>query len=64
LELIDHPEECRMSTDEPYTKFINATEISQKILEKTYLEKYIKTSASLESPAVLRKYGRTSTGLP
>ncbi|KAJ7906948.1 hypothetical protein B0H13DRAFT_2332997 [Mycena leptocephala] len=62
LELIDHPEECRMSTDEPYTKFINATEISQKILEKTYLEKYIKTSASLESPAVFAKIWKDIDG--
>lgn len=62
MELIDHPEECRMSTDEPYTKFINATEISQKILEKTYLEKYIKTSASLESPAVFAKIWKDIDG--
>ncbi|KAJ7123405.1 hypothetical protein C8R44DRAFT_735054 [Mycena epipterygia] len=44
LELIDHTNERRTPMDERY-----------KILEKICPEKYIKTSASLESPAVFAK---------
>lgn len=63
MELIDHPEEGTRPADERYTKFINATEVSQKILDKTHLEKYIKTSASLESPAAFAKIWKDIDGV-
>ncbi|KAJ7149886.1 hypothetical protein C8R43DRAFT_1107618 [Mycena crocata] len=63
LELINHPEEDKTPKDERYTKFARATQLSQKILTKTTLEKFIKTSASLEVPTVFAKIWKEIDGV-